>query len=122
MGGEIKKIISCENCGECDCSEYFLTCFCCEAGEYVCINCVIIDNCVDKKQDSYMCDDCIINAPDEKIIGGANRYRHLVKNVDKIIKRVKKLRKTVFSDIEINVKINNGDIQELNNELKIINI
>jgi hypothetical protein len=91
MGVDYEK---CEQCGECLNTQCFPICFCCEDGDFACYDCVPAHNCVDEKHKDYMCDECIQNSTDDQIKEDAVNYS--VKNVTKIIKQVKKLKKTHF--------------------------
>jgi hypothetical protein len=78
-----------------------------------------------------MCDECIQYMTDEDIKRHADNY--YVKNVNKIIKRVKKLRKTHFTKDEQLKKLKNkrrnivilyselkGDLEDINKEISLL--
>jgi hypothetical protein len=129
MGVDYAK---CEKCKDCLNTQDFPNCFCCDNMiDDLCCDCVPDHNCVDEKHEDYMCDDCIQNSTDDEIKQHADNY--YVKNVNKIIKRVKKLRKTHFTKDEQLKKLKNkrrsivilyselkGDLEDINKEISLL--
>jgi hypothetical protein len=110
MGVDYEK---CDGCGECLNTQCFSACFCCEDKD-LCYDCTPERNCVDTKEENYMCDRCLQNDTDEDIKSGAKNYG--VKNVSKILKYVKKRRKDYFTK-ELKQKQLQEKIYKCNNEI-----
>ena len=124
MGVDFEK---CENCHECLNTQCFPNCFCCDNMiDDLCCDCVPVHNCVDIKHEDYLCDDCIQNETDDEIKRCGDNYH--VKNITKIIKQVKKLRKTHFNKQGRMKKLQEKkerylkDIENLNDEIEAINV
>jgi polyhydroxyalkanoate synthesis regulator phasin len=113
MGVDYEK---CDSCKECLVTDMFSYCFCCENSiNGLCKYCVPEMNCVD--EDRHLCDNCLQNATDEEIKSGADNYH--IKNISKILKGVKKIRKKCFSKEVINKRLQE-EINECNNEIEIL--
>ena len=131
MGVDFEK---CDNCKECLNTQCFPNCFCCDnMTNDLCCDCVPAHNCVDEKHKDYMCDDCIQNITDEKIKESGTNYGLKILNVTKIIRQVKKLRKTHFTKDEQLKKLKNqrrqlakdiaelrGDLEDINKEISLL--
>jgi hypothetical protein len=119
MGVDYEK---CPECHECMITDRFPICFCCENRiDGLCRWCVSSINCVDKKQNDYLCNDCLENASNDDIESGGGNYH--VKNIKSILKVVKKLRKSHFTKelklekLQANIDRCNKEIDDLQKEI-----
>jgi len=93
MGVDFQK---CDGCHECLNTQCFPDCFCCRCSiDGLCCDCIEDINCFDTTNETYLCNLCLCNATYEDLESGADSYGVL--NVNKIIKVVKRLRKTHFT-------------------------